>query len=599
MISADKSPDIDHGVLEEARHQALVENTAQAIFYEIQEIEQDRLVNGQRWVWELLQNALDATPQDKQTRVRISWNEPELVFEHNGDAFTPDELAHLVYHGSTKYRHPTKRGKFGRGFLVTHLLSKSVHISGLERDPGGVFRFSAEIDRGGDADAIRQGMDFAWEQVKKSRRPVSAESEQSSSYNTRYVYRTDNVGRQAVSAGLESAKRCLPYVLAFIPELDEVSFVEPGLELKWRREETQLDPSDNSLRSTQVCLQKAPLLGAAALQPSEERFTIVEKLCSSSGGECTVSLMLREHQTPEVLIDDLVPRFFAGGLPVIGTEQLPLPMVIHSAEFQLEARRTGLHLEAAETPQQIRNWELVSLVPNGYIALLEYGSSKNWASTHLLANISECPSKSWLNSGKFTESVVRPVVQQILFSPDIRLVKTIDDERISVKDAVIPEDGPDGKLFDVLLTWKPVRDNLVERRVLGFWAEALATMARLVEVDVENLPAYWSLKRLALEVSACADLRDLSEKVDLKQYEGITHWLNTVIGLIIASVWKPLLMDIPLLPNQRGVLCKQSALYRDPGVDERLKDIAAAIGTDERLRLLHREISVPNEMLKD
>jgi len=350
-----------------------------------------------------------------------------------------------------------------------------------------------------------------------------------------------------------------------------------------------------------VCLQRRSLLANSAPQPPDEHFTIIKKPVGSSESQhtVTVALMLREHQTLEVVIDDLVPRFFVEGLPVVGTEQLPLPMIIHSAEFQVEAGRTGLHLEAKETPQQIINWNLVSLVPNVYIALLEYGSRKNWGSIHLLANMRECPSKSWLNSGEFTKIVVQPVVQEILNNPNIRLVRTIHGNYVSVNDAAIIRDDLDGKLFDMLLTWKPSKHKLVEREVSDFWSGALVTMAKLLGTPVEELPACWSIECLASEVSHCDNLKVLAGNVELKQGEDVADWLNKFIGLIIASGRKSLLTDKPLLPNQKETLCMQSALSRDPGVDEELKDIATAAGIDERAKFLFRQISLPNGMLKD
>ena len=60
--------------------------------------------------------------------------------------------------------------------------------------------------------------------------------------------------------------------------------------------------------------------------------------------------------------------------------------------------------------------------------------------------------RGWLNSNQFTKTVVQPVVQQILNSPHIRLVRTTQGEYIPIKDAVVPVDDSDGKLFDMLST---------------------------------------------------------------------------------------------------------------------------------------------------
>ena len=47
--------------LKSARDWVLVENTAQAVFKHLDRIEDNRAALGNRWIWELLQNARDAT----------------------------------------------------------------------------------------------------------------------------------------------------------------------------------------------------------------------------------------------------------------------------------------------------------------------------------------------------------------------------------------------------------------------------------------------------------------------------------------------------------------------------------------------------------
>ena len=48
-----------------------------------------------------------------------------------GAGSKPNEIAHLVKSGTTKDSDEETQGKFGRGFLTTHLLSSTVDIAGL------------------------------------------------------------------------------------------------------------------------------------------------------------------------------------------------------------------------------------------------------------------------------------------------------------------------------------------------------------------------------------------------------------------------------------------------------------------------------------
>ena len=86
--------------LDEYRHRALVGNTAQSVRKYLVEIESNRANMRARWIWELLQNALDASVQHLATSVECL--EQNVTFQHNGREFEYDEITHLIYHGSTK-----------------------------------------------------------------------------------------------------------------------------------------------------------------------------------------------------------------------------------------------------------------------------------------------------------------------------------------------------------------------------------------------------------------------------------------------------------------------------------------------------------------
>ena len=123
------------------RNEVLTENTAQTVFKYLQEQESSRLHMHTRWIWELLQNARDASSGCTNLIASIEYRSGELAFRHNGRGFTQKEIAHLILHGSTKIEEDEAIGKFGSGFLTTHLLSPVIKISGYLKD-GRSFDFS-------------------------------------------------------------------------------------------------------------------------------------------------------------------------------------------------------------------------------------------------------------------------------------------------------------------------------------------------------------------------------------------------------------------------------------------------------------------------
>ena len=87
--------------LESARDKVLAENTAQAVYKHLSKLFAEESRFRKRWVWELLQNARDASP-DVGVDVALIWDTDHLIFKHTGVPFSFKSIAHLIYHGSTK-----------------------------------------------------------------------------------------------------------------------------------------------------------------------------------------------------------------------------------------------------------------------------------------------------------------------------------------------------------------------------------------------------------------------------------------------------------------------------------------------------------------
>src|SRR5687767_12248416 len=90
-----------------------------------------------RWVWELIQNAKDVNVGGKvRVRIEADLNDTDAhhTFTHNEGAFSAENIRFLIEQVSSKDRtkdsagRPTTTGKFGTGFLTTHLLSEHVSV---------------------------------------------------------------------------------------------------------------------------------------------------------------------------------------------------------------------------------------------------------------------------------------------------------------------------------------------------------------------------------------------------------------------------------------------------------------------------------------
>src|SRR2546428_4819525 len=136
---------IDRDSLEHERIEVFARNNAQEILKALQKLEERRGRYWARWLWELIQNARDAHHLDRRMNIEITVSHTEIRFRHDGRPFTRKEILSLIYHGSTKPEAAAPLlGKFGTGFLSTHLLSPTVQVAGTldqsGRSPTG-FRF--------------------------------------------------------------------------------------------------------------------------------------------------------------------------------------------------------------------------------------------------------------------------------------------------------------------------------------------------------------------------------------------------------------------------------------------------------------------------
>src|SRR5438309_814458 len=114
---------------EAARKQQLDHNEARRMWTPVNQARGDTHGAGPRWPFELTQNAHDPGARDGSPGVNIelSFDGRTVVYEHDGKPFTMQDLAALLSGGSSKELETTETtGRFGTGFLVTHVLSLQI-----------------------------------------------------------------------------------------------------------------------------------------------------------------------------------------------------------------------------------------------------------------------------------------------------------------------------------------------------------------------------------------------------------------------------------------------------------------------------------------
>ena len=92
----------------------------------------------------------------------MSCEKTKVEFEHDGSPFTSSDLTALLSGGSNKdFESDKTTGRFGTGFLVTHVLAETTRLNGLLQTPTGHERFDGSSRMRGESAIIRWELESA------------------------------------------------------------------------------------------------------------------------------------------------------------------------------------------------------------------------------------------------------------------------------------------------------------------------------------------------------------------------------------------------------------------------------------------------------
>lgn len=177
--------------------------------------------NKGRRAWELLQNAKDSVAVlNRKVSVQITLNKHKIEFSHNGKHFDEQDIVGIINQISSKEVAEGKRsqrtGKFGTGFLTTHLLSKVIQIKGIfETKEGKLSRFNFELDRKGTTtDIIIPKIEKARKDFLSSLKGNEITTYNELEFNTSFCYKLDTSDKREIAeVGLDQFSKLIPLVL--------------------------------------------------------------------------------------------------------------------------------------------------------------------------------------------------------------------------------------------------------------------------------------------------------------------------------------------------------------------------------------------------
>ncbi len=186
-----------------------------------------------RWPFELLQNAHDPGPRDGSLLIDVCFTATDttLRFQHNGRPFTWNDLAALTSGGSTKeYEAVETSGRYGTGFLVTHVLSPTINVSGIVGDEESNEHFYLNLDRSGDETAILQNMEKAEADIESAQ----AITQFDELWTADFSYPVDN--KVAMETGIKSVEQSALFLFGTCYNLDSLEIKTNNSVIVWQQE---------------------------------------------------------------------------------------------------------------------------------------------------------------------------------------------------------------------------------------------------------------------------------------------------------------------------------------------------------------------------
>lgn len=561
-----------------AERKALVENTAQDVFNNLKDLVNHASLHASRWIWELLQNARDAAIPGSPLHIHVCLTESEVSFQHDGMAFNTDQVAHLIHHGSTKSQEDGQVGRFGTGFLSTHIISKVPRVSGRLTDGRD---FSFVLDRTGTTpkeltDSMdRSSKEFVASVVRSSGAPAA--------HSTRYVYPVSADAKEIAQQGVASLESYAPYVLAFNPEIESIEIVKDAARRQYQRHASK--PLRDNGSAAHNGIVKATPVEVKCTGPQIPPFVVATAIDES----ITVAVVAQvKGDGIELLYGPHVPRFFMA-FPLFGTEGMGFPGVINSLSFRPQKDRDGLYLGPEQTDDNAANKVLIEKACPLFVSLLEQCASAKWAGIDLLCNLTATAPRGvddkWLYA-LVKNSLVEPIRAKHLLS-------TCNGGLIPACDAWIPlasPNVPSSSLWSLLHDFVDSDSKLVNQSTAASWEANLRGWSSVLGLSPEKILGSYTLEDCADNLSAFGSLDRLRE--ELRDSCDPVAWCNKLFRLLIQAGQTTLFDSLSVLPDQNRVFQKRNALRLDREIAEGLKDIGEVLGLRIRAGLLHNAVAV-------
>ena len=521
--------------------------TADKVIQILSSVREERTKSRRRWIWELMQNAKDVPNIFGGVTIEIILRENEFVFSHNGNPFKVENITGLIQQVSSgKPSDSTNKritGKFGTGFISTHLLSDTVTVKGiLEQEVMLPKSFQIELNRSAErSEDLIKIIEYELDKLEKiedenlfpTRLNYNSQRKETD-FDTVFIYPLENPeSRDAAIVGVEDLASTLPQTLFFVEELKKVTIKN---EITEKQITYELFETKNE--------------GDFFFPVIKETINgITQDLCfiHFKDDKLDLAIPINNHIERSIKIIEKSARLYRD-FPLVGTEHFYFPFILNGLNFFPTDKRDSVLLSHTTSNSVLVNRDIFAHAISKAKLFVEWLKSNNAKNLSLIAQsriptvLTETEVINW-----FKDNIQKPYRHYFI---EQEIVET-SLNKINLKEAIIPKfigtKEQNEKLWEILNTYFG-GDRICRKEHLSSWQDNLGLES---EIETWGQKVFYAIEDLLKEIQSKITLEAISLKGG---QESNIQWLNSVYKFLIENELIKYFKEYKIIPTIKGTL---------------------------------------------
>lgn len=521
--------------------------TADKVIQILSDVRNERTKSRRRWIWELMQNAKDVPNIYGGVTIEITLKENEFIFSHNGNPFRVENITGLIQQVSSgKPSDSTNKritGKFGTGFISTHLLSDTVRVKGIVEQNGLLPKtFQFELNR--KAEKSEDLISFIAEELDKiekiedenifpTRHNYHSQRKETD-FDTVFIYPLENPeSREAAIIGVEDLASTLPQTLFFVEELKKVIIKN---EITGKQITYELFENNNDA-DFYFPVIKETINGAT------------QDLCfiQYKDDKLDLAIPINNHTERSIKIIEKSARLYRD-FPLVGTEHFYFPFILNGLNFFPTEKRDSVLLTDTASNSVLVNRDIFIHAINKAKLFVEWLKAKNIKNLSIIAQSRIPPALIEIEVVNWFKDNIQKPYRHFLIEQEI--VETAS-EKIKIRNAVIPKFSgtkeQNDHFWDILNNYFG-GNKICRKEHLSSWQDNLGIES---EIETWGQNVFYTIEDLLREIQSKMTLDSIT--LQGSQQTNV-QWLNSVYKFLIENELIKYFKEYKIIPTIKGTL---------------------------------------------